>query len=140
MARPLRLRSATRRRLIWLLALLMLWQQVALAACVCQLAPETTGRVMAMPSAPSMPAMDCNCPDMHRTSVGGHDHNHCAPDQVTQVDAHQTSVPPSALAALPPMLLSYDVVALQSDRILARLSHRRTSPPDPRLLFCSLLI
>ena len=142
MARSFRLRCVTRRRLIGLVALLLLWQQVALAAYVCQAVPEqavpeTMGQVSAMDS---MVTMGDSCPDMHGHPVSPLCQKHCAPDQATQVDARTTSVPLSALTALPPMLMSVNIVALQSDRTLARLDHRRTPPPIPRLLFCSLLI
>lgn len=145
MARPFRLRSVTRRRLIWLVALLLLWQQVALAAYVCQAVPEqavseTMGQVTAMTAMDSMVAMGDSCPDMHGHPVSPLCQKHCAPDQATQVDARTTSVPLSALTAVPPTLMSVNIVALQSDRTLARLDHRRTPPPIPRLLFCSLLI
>ncbi len=140
MARGFRLRCVSRRRLIWLVALLLLWQQVALAAYVCPAVPENMGQVMAMTAAVSMDAMDGHCPDMDGSSVSPLCHKHCAPDHAIQVDARPTSVPLSALTAVPPMLMSVAIVALQSDRCLARLDQRRMPPPVPRLLFCSLLI
>ncbi|WEN15769.1 hypothetical protein PY254_03600 [Rhodanobacter sp. AS-Z3] len=140
MTRPFRLRYVARRRLIWLVALLLLWQQVALAAYVCQAVPETMGQVTAMAAAPAMAAMDGHCADMSDAAVSPLCHQHCAPDHATQVDARPTSVPLSALTAVPPMLMSVAVVALQSDRSLAQLDQRRPSPPVPRLLFCSLLV
>lgn len=139
MARRFRLSYLSRRRLVWLVTLLLLWQQVALAAYACQAEPEAMGKVTAMTAA-SMDAMNGNCADMHDASVSALCHKHCAPDHATQVDARPTSVPLSALTAVPPMLMSVAIVALQSDRSLARRDQRRTPPPIPRLLFCSLLI
>lgn len=140
MIHPFRLRCATRRRLIWLVTLLMVWQQVALAAYVCPTMPETTGRITALASLDPMAEMDANCPQMHRFSSIPLCQKHCAPDHATQIDARAPSVPLSALAAVPPMLIAVTAVARQSDRTLARRNHQRTTPPTPRLLFCSLLI
>jgi hypothetical protein len=137
MARHFRLRSVSRRRLIWLVALLLLWQQVALAAYVCQAVPETMGQVTA---AASMTVMDGHCPNIDSSSVSPLCQKHCAPDHVTPLDARPASVPLSALTGPPPMLMSVVIVALQSDQSLARLDQRRTPPALPRLLFCSLLI
>ena len=137
MARRFRLRYASRGRLIWLVALLLLWQQVALAAYVCQAVPESMGQMTAMAAAASM---DVNCADLHDALVSALCHKHCAPEHATQMDVRPTSVPLSALTAVPPMLTSVAIVALQSDRSLARGDQRRTPPPIPRLLFCSLLI
>lgn len=140
MARSFRLRCVSRRRLIWLMALLLLWQQVALAAYVCPAAPETMGQVTEVTEPASMTAMDGHCADMHDVSVSPLCQKHCVPDHVAQVDARSTSVPLSALTAVPPMLLSVAIVAMQSDRSLARRDQRRPLPPIPRLVFCSLLI
>ncbi|MEP7184282.1 MAG: hypothetical protein ABI767_00470 [Rhodanobacter sp.] len=139
MARHFRLRCVSRRRLIWLVSLLLLWQQVALAAYACQVAPETIGQMTAT-TAVSMNSMDGDCPDMRGSPSNPLCQKHCAPDHATQVDVRPTSVPLSALTAVPPMLMSVAIVSLQSDRFLARLDPRRTLPFVPRLLFCSLLI
>lgn len=139
MARHFRLRCASRRRLIWLVSLLLLWQQVALAAYACQAAPKSIGQMTAM-TAISMNSMDGDCPDMHGSPTSPLCQKHCAPDHATQVDARSTSVPLSALTAVPPMLMSVAIVAHQSEQSLARLDQRRKPPAIPRLLFCSLLI
>ncbi|QBB72651.1 hypothetical protein ELE36_10335 [Pseudolysobacter antarcticus] len=135
-----RFRCATRRRLIWLVTLLMVWQQVALAAHVCPMTPQSTGRVTEMTSADPMAAMDADCPDMQRAISTPLCQQHCVPDHATQVDARAPSVPLSALASIPPMLMSVAIVAGQSDRALAWRNHHRTPPPVPRVLFCSFLI
>ncbi len=140
MARSFRLRRVTRRRLIWLVALLLLWQQVALAAYACQAVPETMGQVTAMTSTAVMTSMGDDCTEMPNAPASPLCQQHCAPDHATQVDARPMSVPLSALTAVPPMLVSVAIVALQSSGNLARLDQQKTAPPVPRLLFCSLLI
>ena len=137
MIRPFRMLRTTRRRLIWLVTLLMLWQQTALAAYVCPTVPETTTTAALMNS---MPGMDDSCAQMQDPSASALCQKHCLPDHATQVDARTASVPLSALTAVPPMLISVAVVALQSDRTLEQLDQLRTRPPTPMLLFCSLLI
>ena len=136
MSRSFRMHRTTRRCLIWLVTLLMLWQQTALAAYVCPTVPDVTTAALMN----SMPGMDGGCAQMKGTSANPLCQKHCLPDHATQVDARTASVPISALTAVPPMLMSLAVVALQSDRTLARLDHRRTRPSSPVLLFCSLLI
>lgn len=140
MPRRFRLRCATRRRLIWLVTLLMVWQQVALAAYVCPMVPERADGMTTMASADPMAAMDANCADMQRSVSTPLCQKHCTPDHATQVDVRAPSVPLNALAPMPPMLISVALVARQSDRTLAWRNHQRTPPPTPRVLFCSLLI
>ncbi|HEY8329081.1 MAG TPA: hypothetical protein VIO59_11630 [Rhodanobacter sp.] len=137
MARPFRMYPTTRRRLVWLVTLLLLWQQVALAAYVCPTVPEATTAAALMNS---MPGMDDSCAQMQDPSASPLCQKHCLPDRAAQVDARTASVPLSALTAVPPMLMSVAVVARQPDRTLERLDHLRTRPPTPMLLFCSLLI
>lgn len=140
MARPFHLRRATRRRLVWMVALLLAWQQVALAAYVCRIAPETMGQVTALASPAAMTAVDGDCADMGDAATRPLCQQHCVPDRATQVDVRPAPVPLSPLTPIPPMLMSVAIVASQPGRTLARLDHRRTLPPTPRLLFCSLLI
>jgi hypothetical protein len=134
------IRPRTRRRLAWLVALLLLWQQVAVAAYACTVVPDMSDPVAAVTSLPVMAAMGDDCADMRQVPVDPLCQQHCQPDQVTQVDVHTASVPFNTLAAVPPALLSVAAVALPSERAFAQLDHRRTRPPIPRLLFCSLLI
>ncbi len=140
MPRRFRLRCATRRRLIWLMTLLMVWQQVALAAYVCPMVPERAGGMTTMASTDPIAGMDADCPDIHRAVSAPLCQKHCVPDHATQVDARAPSVPLNALAPLSPMLMSVALLARQSDRTLAWRNHQRTPPPTPRVLFCSLLI
>lgn len=137
MVRPFRMHRTTRRRLIWLVTLLMLWQQTALAAYVCPTVPEATPVAALMNS---MPGMDDGCAQMQGTSASPLCQKHCLPDRVTQVDTRTASVPLSTLMAIPPLLMSVAVVALPSDRSIRRIDELRAPPPPPILLFCSLLI
>ncbi|MGB6029417.1 MAG: hypothetical protein WBG22_06640 [Rhodanobacter sp.] len=139
MKRAFHIRPRTRRRLAWLVALLLLWQQVAVAAYACTVVPSMGDPVAAVTSSPAMAAMG-DCADMRQVPLDPLCQQHCQPNQVTQVDAHTASVPFNALAVLPPMFLSVAAVTLPSDRALARRDRLRAPPPIARLLFCSLLI
>ncbi len=137
MARPFRMHRATRRRLIWLVTLLLLWQQTALAAYVCPTVPEATPAAALMTS---MSGMDGGCAQNQDAPASPLCQKHCTPDHATQVEAHTTAVPLSVLPAMPSMLMAPAVVALPSNRALQRAGHLRAPPPPPMLLFCSLLI
>lgn len=147
MARPFRLRNVTRRRLVWLVALLLLWQQVALAAYVCQTVPGIAGQETALTLPAAAPAttaamttMGEGCAEMAGRPTSPMCPQHCTPDHATQVDARLGSVPLSALTAVPPMLMSVASSTLPSDRALARRELQQTGPAVARLLFCTLLI
>lgn len=142
MVRPFRLRPLTRRRLAWLVAVLLLWQQVMVAAYACVAAPASTGvaEMAVAVHASSMAAMGDRCAEMPAAPVDPLCRQHCQPDHATQVDARTASVPASTLAALPPESPSVAAVALPSERTLARRDQLLAPPPVPRLLFCSLLI
>ncbi|KZC40552.1 MULTISPECIES: hypothetical protein [Rhodanobacter] len=129
-----RLRPLTRRRLAWLVVVLLLWQQVAVAAYACVSAPAPVATTAA-----AMVVMDDGCTDM-TAPVDPLCRQHCQPNHATQVDARSASVPASTLAALPPELPSVAAVALPSHRALVRQEQLRAPAPIPRLLFCSLLI
>ncbi|MEO5812706.1 MAG: hypothetical protein ABIQ63_11385 [Rhodanobacter sp.] len=140
MTRAFHVSRVNQRRVAWLVAFVLLWQQVAVAAYACQLPAQAVATVTEVLSS-SLPARpDDSCagmPDVPPSPLCKH---HCAPDHATQVTVQTTSVPLSALTAVPPMLVSVAVAALQSDRVLASSDHWRAPPPVPRLLFCSLLI
>ena len=140
MRRTFRLRPTARRRLMWLVAFLLLWQQVAMAAYACTVAPAASatiamhaeGRVM-HDGCPSMDSMD------HDSARQPLCRAHCHPDHAAQPDGRSGSVPPSVLAALPPpwppLAQAFSTATTQAG------SHRlRAPPPPPSLLFCSLLI
>ena len=137
MARPFRMHRTTRRRLFWLVTLLMLWQQTALAAYVCPTLPEAATATALLNS---MPGMDDGCAQHQESPASPLCQKHCAPEHTTQVEAHTASVPLSPLPAMPPMLISVAAVTLPSNRALQRIGHLRAPPPPPILLFCSLLI
>ncbi|ODT90377.1 MAG: hypothetical protein ABS82_16600 [Rhodanobacter sp. SCN 67-45] len=137
MGRSFRMRRTTRRRLIWLVTLLMLWQQMALAAYVCPTVPEATAAAALMIP---MPGMDGGCAQNPDTPTSPLCQKHCAPDHATQAEAPTVAVPLSVLPAMPSMLMTPAVVALPSNRALRRAGHLRAPPPPPILLFCSLLI
>jgi hypothetical protein len=140
MKRAFHIRPPTRRRLAWLVVLMLLWQQVAVAAYACATAPASTGAVATVVHSSSMAAMGDGCADVQAVPVDPLCQQHCQPDHATQVDARTASVPFNALAALPPELLSVTAMTLPSGRTLARRDRLRAPPPTPRLLFCSLLI
>lgn len=135
MPRPFRLRCRTRRRLFWLVALMLLWQQVALAAYVCPLPGAAVQHDAA--------ALVVTSPDCMDDMQGQPDQplctKHCAPDSPVQSDARAPGVPAPMLAALVPspplvgMLPRHDAFSAAADALLADAS-------PPRLLFCSLLI
>lgn len=139
MRHPSRLRPITRRRLAWLVALLLLWQQVALAAYACTVTP---GAGMPMPmSATSSMAMGDHCPSMPEGSTQGPlCQAHCHADHAAQPDARSGSVPPGLLATLPAVWPMPTVVSSASSRVPERLDRLRTLTPPVSLLFCSLLI
>ncbi|HXD36090.1 MAG TPA: hypothetical protein VN624_05515 [Rhodanobacter sp.] len=138
MNRAFHIRPRTRRRLAWLVALVLLWQQVAVAAYACTTVPALPAAVATQ--ADSMAAMDDGCAGMPAAPADPLCRQHCQPDHATQVDARTASVPFNALASPPPALLSVAIVAPLSHRTLAHLDRLRAPPPIPRLLFCSLLI
>ena len=140
MKRAFRIRPLTRRRLAWLVVLLLLWQQVAVAAYACATTPASAGAAAVAVHSSSMAAMGDGCAEMPAAPVDPLCRQHCQPDHATQVDVRTASVPFNALAALSPESLSVAVVALPSERALARRDRSRAPPPIPRLLFCSLLI
>jgi hypothetical protein len=142
MKRAFRLRPQTRRRLAWLVVLLLSWQQVAVAAYACVGAPTSAGAaaVAVAVHSSSMATMGDGCAEMPAAPVDPLCHQHCQPDHATQVDARSASVPASTLVALPPQSPSVIAVASPSERTLTRRDRLQAPPPIPRLLFCSLLI
>lgn len=140
MAHARLLRPVTRRRLAWLVVVLLVWQQLAMAAYACTLPPSAIAPAMVMtPSSPM--AMEGTCPTMHdsvpdRTVCQAH----CHPDRAAQPDARAGSVPPSALAALPVYWPAPTLTLAASGHAPRRLERLRAPPPPATLLYCSLLI
>lgn len=135
MSRPFRLRCRTRRRLFWLVALMLLWQQVALAAYACPL----PGAVVQHDAA----ALVMTSPDCMDDMQGQPDQplctKHCAPDSPVQSDARAPGVPASVLAALVPSLPLVDM-STHPGAFFASADASLADASPPRLLFCSLLI
>ena len=136
MIRPFRLRCRTRRQLIWLATLLLLWQQVVLAGSVCCSSPVPATAAMvvhaAMTRAESMGTMPMHAHDPLCAE-------HCAQGASAQPDARVPNVPSSMLSALPlpsPAVhrLVGNVALLEAGALLP------AETPPPRLRFCSLLI
>ena len=134
MIRPFHLRCRTRRRLIWLVTLLLLWQQVALAAYVCpQPAPAA-----AVAASMAMTRADC----MSRMPMSHHDlacAEHCAAAPSAQPDVRAPNVPASLLSVLPP--LSPVIDTLHGSLALVAVGELLPAAVSPsRLRFCTLLI
>jgi len=129
------MRCATRRSLIWLVTLLLLWQQVALAAYVCPHPNVVAGSERAATVMTQRSCMD----NMQALPDQALCAKHCAPDTSAQPDARSPSVPACVLMALAPVLPAVGAVSCNG----AALVPANQPPPDPppaRLLFCSLLI
>ena len=124
----------TRPGLFWLVAVLLLWQQMALAASLC---PMPGWHAMA---AVATTASQPEC--MH----GGQGHanaamcaQHCAQGSLVQSDARLPNVPASMLPPLAPAMPA--VVWLpRAEASFASAFHLQADHPPLRLLFCSLLI
>jgi hypothetical protein len=85
-------------------------------------------------------AMGDDCAHVQATSADPTCHQHCQPERTTQAEAHTVSVPPNGLTAVAPMLLSMATVALPTRGALVRFDRQHAPPPEPRWLFCTLLI
>ena len=116
MKRAFHIHPRIRRRLAWLVALLLLWQQVAVAAYACATVPASPAAVATQAGASSMAAMGHGCVEMPAAPVDPICQQHCQPDHATQVDVRTASVPLNVLTALPPMSLSVAAVRPPSHR------------------------
>lgn len=134
------LHPRTRRRLTWLVMLLLAWQQLAVAAYACTMPPSASAS-MAMAGADRM-AMEDTCPSMHDApSRPPLCQAHCYPNHAAQPDARAGSVPPSLFAALPVTEGAVSPAALDLAAQAPERHYRLRAPPPPAsLLFCSLLI
>ena len=140
MNRSILRRPHIRRRLTWLVVVLLLWQQFAVAAYACTAAPVKGTAVSTQVSLSAMKAMGDDCARMPAISIDPTCHKHCQPDHSTQAEARSASVPPNALMALPPVPLSMAAVALPTRGDMARWVRFHAPPPAPRWMFCTLLI
>ncbi|MEO7051102.1 MAG: hypothetical protein ABI128_05500 [Rhodanobacter sp.] len=134
------LRPPTRRRLAWLIVVMLLWQQVAVAAYACVSAPLSASAATAQMNSSLMPMMGGDCSDLPGVSASPLCHQHCQPERAAQVAVATSSVPPNTLVALPPMLLSTAITIAPSNRAMTQPGHLHAWSPPPTLLFCSLLI
>jgi hypothetical protein len=136
MIRSFHLRRRTRRRLIWLVTLLLLGQQVVLAGSVCP--PPLPAAATSVAHA----AMTRGDGIMGTMPMHAHDPlcaEHCAQGASAQPDARVPNVPPSMLPALP--LLSPEGRRLVgSAALLVAEALLPEEHPPSRLRFCSLLI
>src|SRR5690242_5468446 len=123
-----------RRRLTWLVILALLWQQIALAAYACGVAPPE--HVATAVSVSKNMGMDEACADgMAQAPSANHPlcHAHCQPDHTTQPDARAGTVPPSLFAALPAVPPSLRMLQITT-RAPERLERLRAPPPPVSLL------
>ncbi len=139
MKRALVLRPYVRRRLAWLVVVMLLWQQVAVAAYACTTVPASSTSAVLVTSS-SMRTMGGDCAHAQATSTDPTCQQHCQPEQTIQAEARTGSVPPNALSAMAPMLLSMTTVALPTRGALLHFDRQHAPPPEPRWLFCTLLI
>ena len=126
----MRLRARHRCRIILLLVLSLLFQQVALAAYACPL-EQRPQRMETVPE-------QCAGMDMQQARDNpALCAKHCAPDLATAADHVLLTVPASLLppTGLPPVLQ-----VLAHHRVAHAIVPIAQSDPPPRLRFCSLLI
>ncbi|HUW28080.1 MAG TPA: hypothetical protein VMV97_05660 [Sulfuriferula sp.] len=130
------MRRTKRSSLFWLVALLLLWQQMAVATSLCPM----SGLAMAAVATPaSQPAC---MQSMH----GGQGHvqravcaEHCAQGSLVQSDARLPNVPASMLPPLAPAMPTV-VMLPRAESSFASAFRLQADHPPLRLLFCSLLI
>lgn len=127
---PMRLRSRYRLRIVLVVILCLLFQQMAMAAYACTLPSMPADLVemadecgqMGMEAAQESPAL---CAE------------HCSPDHVVTPDTGFAQVPP---LALPPVHFKPRVAAPLAHQSLAGQRPADCYQPPPRLRYCSLLI
>lgn len=133
----LRMLRTKRPSLFWLVAFLLLWQQVVLAASLC---PMPGGHLM--PAAVT-PAAQSDC--MHGMHMQDHSDpsllcaQHCAQGSLVRSDSRLPNVPGSML---PPLAPAMPTVAMlpRAVSIFGLAFHPQVDHHPRRLLFCSLLI
>ena len=127
-------------RLLAIVLLMMVAQQMALAAYACRMPPSAMGSMLAMASMPAMSdATRETCPQMYGFADRWLCTKHCAPDTTLQHDIRSGSVPPSLFGIPPPVPVDAAVRSLRGAAPEWR--YRLRAPPPPAtLLFCSLLI
>lgn len=129
---PFRTRR-TRIRLTWLALVVLLFQQIALAAYACPItatASATMASAPAMADCDDMAALDPEAPALCL--------QHCQRDNVASPDAKVPQIPP---LALPPLQFAWIAAALPppADQFYEDVPACRSDPPPARR-FCSLQI
>ena len=127
-------------RLLAIVLLMMVAQQMALAAYACRMPPSAMGSMLVMAPMPAMTdAMREPSSQMHGFADRWLCTKHCAPDTTLQHDIRSASVPLSLLGMRPPVMP--DVVFSSVTGAAPEWRYRLRAPPPPAtLLFCSLLI
>ncbi|MCW8808798.1 MAG: hypothetical protein OQK79_11930 [Rhodanobacter sp.] len=133
MSRAFRLRRKPRHYLFWLVAMLLLWQQMALAASVCAMSVPGMAAVATSASQPACMSGMTGHADQITCA------QHCAQGTPVQSDARSPSVPGSLLPPLAPTAPTV-VMLPRAEASFASADQGRLFRPPLRLLFCSLLI
>lgn len=139
MSPTVRMRRTKRSSLFWLVALLLLWQQMAVATSLCSM----SGLAMA---AVATPASQPACMQSMQGGQGGQGHvqwavcaEHCAQGRLAQSDTRSLNVPGSMLPPLAPVMPNVIMLPRAESSFASELRLQADHPPF-RLLFCSLLI
>ncbi|MDE2308628.1 MAG: hypothetical protein KGJ97_10095 [Xanthomonadaceae bacterium] len=137
MSSSFRMRRTQRPGLFWLVTVLLLWQQIALATGLCPM-PGGHGMAAAATTAAQ--------PDCMHGMLGTHDHanpamcaQHCAQGRLVQFDTRSPNVPGSMLPPLAPAMPTV-VMLPRAASSFASVFRPQADHPPLRLLFCSLLI
>lgn len=124
--------------LLWLVALLFLWQQAALAASPC---PMPSAQSMSTASASTMQS-DC-MQDGQAQAHAAMCAQHCVQGSVVQSDSRSSKVPskvPGSLLPAPAPAMPTVASLSRTQPSFAAASRLRADRVPFRLLFCSLLI
>lgn len=116
---------------------MLLWQQVAVAAYACTVIPQAQAVVLSTTAMGTMAMHDAHGDPAHETP-SALCHQHCLPDHFTPVDATAVSVPFLAVpTAFPPI-----TAAIVGDHRTTRfdLVDRRRPAPSPLQRYGALLI
>ncbi len=133
------MRRTKRSSLFWLVALLLLWQQMAVATSLCSMSGRAIAAVVTPASQPA-------CMQSMQSMQGGQGHvqwavctEHCAQGRLAQSDTRSLNVPGSMLPPLAPVMPNV-IMLPRAESLFASAFRRQADHPPIRLLFCSLLI
>lgn len=127
------MRRTQRHYLFWLVAVLLLWQQMAFAASVCAM---TVPGMAAVATSASQPACMSGMPGHADRLMCA---QHCTQGTPVQSDARSPNVPGSLLPPLAPAATAV-VMLPRTEASFASADRGHVFRPPLRLLFCSLLI